>query len=431
MMVYLSFKRGFRYPESKTEGDHLYASLRVHIITQSYGGQMTRAIRNMMVQQCWAGTLQNINVSITEPFSIDSKLVQTPETWTELKQGQLHTAARFSDYYDLPYYNMMSMQRKMSPLVIWENFLDGASRTAIAVSIPTHSCSGSTDSKCTFSKSFLSFVNVLVSMGFKVARRVCIPCSSFLPYKLEDLSDLLFRGNGSSKEVTIIIDKWRNFQITRTWLQIPDYCKLAENPESSKFLVPSSLVIHHSNKYIGKYIKNEHFVAIMLRIERFLTLAASGRSKESVGSCLKKTMLIHDNIQSQKALGTYITVDIGKYGSGIMQNEGTVARYGKGTINSITEKVEVVFRHMYEKETTLEDWEETFVNITDGIVERGYIAMLQRNIASKSDCLILMGGGSFQQIAGYQYIHNCGEKTLTPCLHTVCALASFTKLFNT
>ena len=167
----------------------------------------------------------------------------------------------------------------------------------------------------------------------------------------------------------------------------------------------------------------------MLRIERFLTLAVSGRSNESVESCLKKTISIHDDIvDSMENTGTYVTVDIGKYGSGIMQKEGVVSQFGKGSIESITTSVESIFHHLFDTPLTLEKWENTFVNATNGIVERGYIAMLQQNIASQADCLILMGGGSFQQVAGIQYLNNRGRRSL--CLHTVCVSKSFKKTFS-
>lgn len=212
------------------------------------------------------------------------------------------------------------------------------------------------------------------------------------------------------------------------WMKIPDYCKLAEKPESSNFLVPSASVVHHSRYYIDHFIRNKQFIGIMLRIERFLTLVSSGRSNDSVQSCLTKTRSLFDQIRSLKNLGVYITVDIGKYGSGVMKKRGAVSRFREDSITAITRSVESFLGHVYNKTVTLETWEDAFVNATGGISERGYIAMVQRNIARQADCLILMGGGSFQQVAGFQYLDM--KKNVKTCLHTVCVLDSFRKLFN-
>lgn len=417
-IIYLSYVKLIPVFHFKSPGT-------AYLITQSYGGQMTRAIRNMMVQQCWAGVLDQ-DVLIAEPFSMESKLVHKPQIWSDLEKGQLHEAARFSDYYNLSYYNAHTIKHGSAQLITWENFLTHAPRVAVAVSIPTHSCRGViVDSNCSFTKSYKSFVNGLMDIGFKVVKRICIICSdSHQHYKFNDFAKLFSNG------ISVFMDSWRNYKFTNDWIEIPDHCKLAENPESSNSLVPSASVVRHSRYYMDHFIPKERFVGVMLRIERFLTIAASGRSKDSVQSCLIKTRSLFDEIRLLKDLGVYVTLDIGKYGSGVMQNKEAVSRFRMGSIKGITELVESLLTYMYNTTVTLEAWEELFVNATGGISERGYIAMVQRNIASQADCLILMGGGSFLQVAGFQYLMNMESKGGKPCLRTVCVLDSFSTLFD-
>lgn len=399
--------------------DHQTIHKKAYILTQSYGGQMTRAMRNMLVQQCWAGFLKQDTV-ITEPFSIESQLVHGPILWNKLEKGR-HAAARFGDYYNLTYYNEQSLKHGSAQLIRWETFLASAPRMAVAVQMPTHSCRGVIVKwDCSFSKSFKSFVDALKYSGFNVVRRICLICSSQKPPKLEDLSKLLFN---ISRNISVVMDSWRNYRFTSNWMDIPDYCKMAEQPHTSNsFLAPSDLVLQQSSLYIDQFIKKKNYIGIMLRIERFLTVVASGRSQDSVQSCLNKTITLLEKIRSED-LGVYVTVDIGKFGSGVMQKKG-------GSIAAITKSVESLFTHLYNTKFSLESWEETFVNVTGGISERGYIAMVQRNIADQADCLILMGGGSFQQTAGFQYLANARNRNRTPCIHTVCTLDSFSKLFK-
>ena len=386
---------------------------------------MTRAIRNMMVQQCWAGSFKGV-LSVVEPFSSESQLIHTPRIWDDLMRGQLYNAARFSDYYNLTFYNAQIARSGGAKLVKWESFLENAPRTAVAVAIPTHRCRNGAmmQSNCSYSKIYQSFLDTLSVIGFNIVKRVCFTCSpTGPPHKFGNFSDLFFDGNHS--EVSIFVNTWRNFGFTNAWMEIPGYCKLAENPNTSNNLIPSALVIQHTNHYISNFIQNEHFIGIMLRIERFLVMAASGRSNDSVKSCLSKAALMFDENISQKNVGVYVTVDIGKYGSTVMQEEMVVSRFGLGSIEFITDLVESLFTHIFNATVTLENWEETFVNATGGIKERGYIAIVQRNIASQADCLILMGGGSFLQIAGFQYLKHSKH-----CLRTVCVLNSFNKVFN-
>ena len=44
---------------------------------------------------------------------------------------------------------------------------------------------------------------------------------------------------------------------------------------------------------------------------------------------------------------------------------------------------------------SFEEWEESFVKSANGIINPGYVAALQRIIATRADCLVLFGGGNF------------------------------------
>ena len=52
-----------------------------------------------------------------------------------------------------------------------------------------------------------------------------------------------------------------------------------------------------------------------------------------------------------------------------------------------------------------------------GSTDRGYIAAIQRVLASRADCLVLVGGGDFQSMAVYDFMnfHNSSK-----CVHLVC-----------
>ena len=412
-----------------------------YIITQTYHGQMTRAIRNMILQQCWGGTLTtSSSVHIVEPFSAESNLYHTPAFWTSA-----NTAPRFSDYHDLDFYNECSIHNRSIPLAMWDEFIMKAPRYAVAVMAPPKACNnlntkgtnnntrGIVSSTCSWSKPFRTFVGGLTKRGFTVERSVCISCNILNhPLTLQDLHNQIYQGRSVS-ETTVLMNSWRNYDVTSTWLKMPSYCKMAEDPISSKRLIPSKSVVENTQYYKRHILRSDKVVAVMFRIERFLTLKVSGRSDESVQSCINKALAIHDKIRitnnELSDSGTFLTLDIGRFGSGIMQNEEVVKRFGQDSLKSIRGTVSKAVHDLYNGKYTIKTWEDTFVEASGGIEERGYIAMLQRNIATEADCLILMGGGSFQQVAAFQYIKNHPDPS-TRCLHTVCTVDDFAKLFK-
>ena len=69
--------------------------------------------------------------------------------------------------------------------------------------------------------------------------------------------------------------------------------------------------------------------------------------------------------------------------------------------------------------------EESFAQVASVANSGGYMAALQRTIASKADCLILVGGGYFQELALNDYKMNHPDKNKW-CVHLVCATYSET-----
>ena len=171
----------------------------------------------------------------------------------------------------------------------------------------------------------------------------------------------------------------------------------------------------------------------MIRVERFLTLKSSGRSNETVDSCLRKTLAVYAGLKRQPQWADsepYLTLDIGRFGSGIMQKQSTVSMFGESlrdVTNLVTDLLVKVYDGRWE---SIRQWEDSFLETTGGVHERGYVAMLQRGIAVQSDCLVLMGGGSYQEVAATQYLEahpGPGQQ----CLHTVCAATALTTSLST
>lgn len=416
-----------------------------YIITQTYNGQMTRAIRNMMGQQCWAWSLgkERGSVSVVEPFSSESKLVHFRRFWDAFEHDQLHEAVRFSEYFDIAHYNKLSVKSKNSPIALWESFLSDsqAPRYFVVVVLPSGRCTlpqsrpvnASTvkeiSTSCFYSKPLSELIQGLMQrFNGSIVKKVCIDCS-MLKHRLtvDELRDIIY-GNGDSSQYTVVMNTWRNFAYTQNWLEVPSYCKAEESPQSSDRLVPGKSVATHSKIYKEKMIKSDRIIAMMFRIERFLTLKVLGRSNETLSSCIQKVLDIRNQLLRDKSMATFLTLDIGRFGSKLMQKNTTVAKYGQNSLDSINKTMHDALGSIYNGQfNSIKEWEDSFIEAADGITERGYISLIQRSIATEADCLILMGGGSYQQVAVQQYIMNHPEPS-TQCIHTVCVHDSFQRL---
>ena len=423
--------RHFTTQQPKEEASTQKYKNRLFIITQTYGGQLTRAMKNMISQQCWAGTLSNESY-IVEPFSQESNLFHSPVFWEAVERNELHDAARFSDYYNLTHFNLQSQKSNGARLVKWEEFLQHAPRNAVVVQTPTRGCKASSgrdqgqshyrfSSSCTFIKPYRAFLETLQKKyKFVVTKTLCMQCTDLrVPMPLRELQWQLY-GNKQPSEITVLFNNWRNFNIMQSWIQVPNYCAESEKTNSASRLIPSSGVQQHTKYYIHNILGSNRIVAVMLRIERFLEFKnkANVNSNETISTCLEKVVNLHNKVKQLPLYadsGTFLTLDVGRFGSGTFPKDA----YAKQA--AVERTLSELYNGRWEN---IEQWEDSFVNASKGIIERGYIAMLQRNIATRADCLILMGGGTFQQVAAYQY-NKHHRNPLHRCLHTVCVPDNF------
>lgn len=390
-----------------------------YIITQSFGGQLTRAVKNMMMQQCWAQGLPN-TATILEPFSSKSLLIHSPEIWDSVRRGQMNNAARFSDYFDLKLYNHISVEGRAVPLVMWEEFLLRAPRQVVVVPTPRGSCSNH-HLHTVMDTNFRAFLKGLQKWNFNIVKVFPINCSDENRGKklIEVLSPFLLNS-------TIAFSSWRNYDVVKSWLDLDSRCNEHKYPADR--LLPSAKMKMHMQNYRTNILRAKTTIAIMLRVERFLTLKLRSSTSETVDSCLNKTLSQFLQLKQEPVWANsepFLTLDIGRYGSGIMQKNDAVAKFGE-SLESVTKSVTALLVKVYNgRWGSIEEWEKSFPKATEGIAERGYVATLQRSIAIESDCLILMGGGSFQEVAAKQYLQAHPDPQ-QQCLHVICSATAIT-----
>ena len=160
----------------------------------------------------------------------------------------------------------------------------------------------------------------------------------------------------------------------------------------------------------------------MLRSEQ-LVHSTTGNMDEKfavIRTCLGSVETLTRQLQTSNdthALGrTFVSVDVGRFGSGSWH---TTLQDAADAVEKFSLTVQDAVIAMVNTTMTFLEWESGFVKSSGGIEDRGYIAALQRTIASRADCLVLVGGGNFIKLALHEYLLNHPDPQ-TWCIHYVC-----------
>lgn len=362
-----------------------------YLLSVRYWEQLTSGSRNMLSLQCWGGRL---GMSVVEPFVRDTKLYSPSDN--RVRQ----TSLRFSDIYDIDYWNELSSKMKSLPLTPWEQFLSRAPRKLITVNIQ-YASSEAEDVKegCT-KKDFLdNMVKFLKQKHkFKVVRTVCINLPRDRVLSVREFRRKVFNGK-KWRSNTVLFSEWRGMSTSGMRLHVNDNeCRL---PAASLDAEPSKRVLQDAEKYRKMYLKVDKYMGLVARIEK-----VQNGDGDGVANCLQETLKEWRKIVAETGLSiTFLSVDIGKYGSRSLQAS-------RDDLDSARE----FFASIYGNRSSIRQWEESFERVS-GTTHPGYIGVLQKAIAANARCMLFVGGGSFQSNALQLYRRKHSRKDW--CIHTV------------
>ena len=413
-----------------------------HVITLGYTGQQIAGIRALFSQQCWVASF-GLPMKIVEPYTNGSCLAHSPEHWKAFDQGM--SRMTFSDYFSKDHFNAHSTMTRNPPLVSWEEFLESASRKVVAVTIDDihhKGCLAYKKNTCrtllghnrtiwdTFTsgcRRFAMMTNALQFLerkGFKVVRNVCLNCRiemsqdhRFLP---NHVTDHIF-GDYNPSDITLLIHQWKFSMHIIPKCQSPFVCKDVKTLLSSR-LHPSPNMLRDTDKYMMSTLEpNKLTIAVMVRIEWYLIMhRKSAGLSTTIKECLQSVITLFSDLKQMKSdIQPFLTLDFGKYGSSTLHS--TLSKFEPSTQASILRAVQSFVSELYDSDLTFDEWERNFTLVSD---DRGYVAALQRTVAARSSCLIMMGGGHFQEIAFQEYLWNHPNPS-EQCIHDVCTTHNF------
>lgn len=375
--------------------------------------QQTTGAKNVLQLGCLAMTM---GLRAVEPFAEESFF------FYPLSNEKMNLEQSFSDYY-----SSVSVKTNYQHATFdkWDAFINRAPKKIIFVcvlheDVPYGSRATVIPAdKCHITKSFKGFI---ITNGFALVR-----CINYIftdetgpAVKLTDpteFSRMIF-GPYQPSDVNVIFGKWKGLG-TRTRIPLDTNCRNIY----SRHLMPSESLMAVSDEYIRTYLQDSNYISIMLRTEKvILHLDRKNENdfSKELTVCYQK---VHNTVAkireaSGKKLNVFMTVDVGLFGTKGDEQHKT----GKHMpTNSPVYQTTIQFmEEMYgDPHWSLTQWEQTFLDTVHNKNDSGYIAGLQRTIATKSTCLIVMGGGSFQQLAVdlYENLHSAQNQA---CLFKVC-----------
>ena len=425
------------------------------ILTLSYSDQQTAAGMGVAAQQCWLSYF-NQHMDIVEPFASHSYLVHSADVWATSESHNSRKQLRFGDYFDLKKFNWLSGGNHV--LEPWEKFIAYGPRDVVAVNInyatPKRQCLsfnlecpalpeypleiGELNNFWTGCKTDLVMQKALIFLrqrGFKVVREVCLNCAAVKPMcgvpaliSAEDVHREIFQHFDSTK-LTVVFNEWYyRFNFRTGCTKVPSSCTSLTD-SAHHLLVPSIALEQKATQYIQSVLKSKRVIAVMIRLEWIL--AYSEMSLQEIKLCVTKALQDVEMFKAKLSLSTpFLVTDLGRYGSHTF-NKTLVNTRLKGA-EDMAKYIQDKISHLYHRDWTYEQWEKELVDAAGGIEDSGYIAQLERTIASQADCLVLVGGGNFQELALAYYIEKHKELK-NKCVSIWCAgekSATFKKMLQ-
>lgn len=372
----------------------------VYLIALGFSGQQAAGINAFTSFQCWAAH-SGQPVRIVEPVIRKSRILSPFYANFD--------AMKMNDFFDMAHLNNASKLAGLPQIILLKRFLEIGSTDVIYIQFEDESdkdrviwsAESDTDS-CYNAKTSKKQLDRIVRHGYCVRKIVNIKSESLTRTKLHEIL-----GIWNHKNVTVVVSNWKGPMSPH-----PECKHMGRQSTKSQFF-PSPRLLRDASGYIESYNSaSVPYNAVMIRLEHVVILTEQFPGDYSIKGCLKEVVDIVDSIQVGRPV---VTADIGNYGS----SSWNWAVSDKEKLATAITDTKRAMQSLLKDQISFEEWERTFVQAAGGVTDRGYIAALQRTIASRAKCLVLMGGGNFQDLALLEYLRAHGVEE-ERCVHLVC-----------
>ena len=384
-----------------------------YALASDFYQQQTGAAVNLFNFQTWAATVSP-GIRVVEPFVAGSKFT-TPH---DLSPSSLQAVLRFSDYFNIEYWNHNS---GLDALVPWERFVTDKPSKMILVII-VHKSTGRVvwedeevreNKDCSAGlEQFTNKYSHTISnvLNLTVIRQVCFTFGN-RSLSMKEFNHYIYK-QWMASQVVVWFTCWSGITRGRIGISDPDY-RVSSKPYN--MIRTSNRVNGDSVKYTMNYLQ-PNYTAVSIRTVKPWMILSKKHEPDYVRnyliSCIRKLEAVLKNIHStQHVYGRpFLAIDLGSYGD--MSAKKFI---DKETMKQLLEEaVDAVYQHS----TSVKEWEESFTMSIGSRADKGYIAAVQATIVENANCVVMAGGYSrFQYTVMMNYLN---KQHNTPCIHRVC-----------
>ena len=389
------------------------AKIQGKVLVTLYKEQQIGAAMSMFSLQKWA---KIVGAAVVEPFVQNSTFTLPIVN----SQQELANHLRFRDYFNFDIWTNMSIAKNVTPLVSWDTFINQVPQQFIFVMLLK--CSRKEERSvyvnseivqqaicnATFA-SFMKNYDFYINHFFKIklVRTVCLSFYKTVMH-IDNFTSVIY-GNFNSSDTMVWFYRWKGFAKTNRArvLQEPFH----RSPEILDMLHTSKKISDDGKNYINKILRSEpgNYMAISIRTVLRAKHTPTINHTSFFHNCIAKLEHFINSISIFNQT-LFMSMDLGRFG-----DVDANSYISEELMHYIKTRI---FQIVYNNSLTMEQWEQSFVQATNGITDNGYIAAMQRTILENSKCLVMFGGGSnFQRnlLLSYKERH-----TNESCLYEVC-----------
>ncbi len=373
-----------------------------YILTLQIKEQMTCGAANLLSQSCLISKLDK-NIRIVEPFLKKSyfgfsanNAVQSLTTFS--------ADLTFFDVFSQDSWNKILSDFHFPLMASWEDFVGNAPRSVVLVT-DDWSRSDQLDLETS------NFIKYLENFGFTLLRTVHRDPKQQKSFSETEFREFIYE-HDQPENITVIFNTFGGITNTERakYLELVDVD--CEKKRLQTFVFNnaqlSTKISNNKKKYQHKYLK-QPYLSLMVRTEHMIKGKENPEEKaDLVNNCLNKTLILVNTLKQEHQIEqVFLTMDTGRFGSdgyisGHRNNEKDVFKLTMNFVPAV-----------FDNTMSYDNWANSFEDIADSVTS-GYVAMLQKDIATEGECLILVGGGQFQQHAHQLYLSK--RRGRQPCV---------------
>ena len=400
-----------------------------YVLATHYSDQLTGSTANVLSLQCWASTVPG-NIRVVEPFLHYGSILgfnlnpypdnsSRSDTQSGPRYGErqkFENTIKLSEVVNITEWNDLVSARSLASLVSWNYFIQHAPRQLIIVdqvcddAIST--CMRCRNDDFFESNLFLKFaVRFAHFYKFRLVRKICYKMMTYTPkefleevygpYKPQD-SVVIFNHFGGLEKHG---DKYRiSVELERCSRGHYFHPSIGTSPQ----------ILKESAIYVDRYMPKARihgYVAVLVRIEKIATshnFQALDKEEQSfiLNTCVEEMVDAITTIKNEESISeVFLGTDSGKYGSAYMR--GNIDYID---VDVLEEGLDRLYKLLFGNVTVRKKMMAR-INSVVSVQSPGYVAQLEKSIAANATCLVLAGGGYFQDVVKDLY-YKCNVASL-------------------